>query len=228
MSNKFNNQYPRRQTSGDAAELNQVLGQDTVDAGAPVANEPAAESTETVSVLVGTISQNLAPNFDPPKKEVATPVPAPAAAVQKAPVSPEILRAVKALEMELVSYHEAMLPKKPIVPETGGIWQASLYATLTRVLDVADPESFKEQWRAILGYFHKYRGELFNSENMYRFASTWRGSPRDFKTYRQLVFLLIETADPKTRQANVRSIVLDRITIGLKPQGVVNLLNFYA
>jgi hypothetical protein len=152
--------------------------------------------------------------------------PAPAAVIhleQKAQA-----RIMKSVERDLVSYMEAVHPKQAVNDEAGGAWQGSLFQTLKRILGNPDPEAFKTEWNTLLAFFHKHRDEMFNENFMFRFQSTWKGSAKDYTTFRHLVYLAIRTANPQTRQKEARDIVLDRITQGLSAQASTNLVNYYS
>ena len=135
---------------------------------------------------------------------------------------------MKSVERDLASYMEAVHPKQSLTDEAGGAWQSSLFQTLKRILSNPEPETFKTEWNTLLAFFHKHADEMFNENFMFRFQSTWKGSAKDYTTFRHLVYLAIRTANPQTRQQEARDIVLDRIVQGLDAQGATNLVNYYS
>lgn len=140
----------------------------------------------------------------------------------------EEARIVKSVEMDLVTYMESVHPTKAMDPQAGADWQFSLLQTLKRVLGNKDPEVFKQQWRHLLAFFHQHADELFNENYMFRFQNHWKGSAKEFTTFRHLVFLAMTTANPQTRAEAVRSININRVVENLDAQSGTNLIAFYS
>ena len=131
------------------------------------------------------------------------------------------------VELDLISYAEAMGSNTAVVPEEGGRWQYSLFTSIKNVLNTADQNQFNKEWATILNFFHKNKNGIFNEKFLFRFAEHWTGSATEYTTARRLLFTLIQTADPKTRRTALASIKLDMVTEGLTEAQRVKLLNFY-
>lgn len=132
------------------------------------------------------------------------------------------------VELNLVSYTEAMDTSKPIDPEEGGKWQYNLYHTIMAVLNTEGQADFNQEWNTVLQHFFKNKDGIFNENHIYRFPHYWTGSASEFVIFRRIVFLIISTADPATRRKELSFIKLDVATEGLTEAQRNRLINFYA
>ena len=132
------------------------------------------------------------------------------------------------VELNLVSYTEAMDTSKSIDPEEGGKWQYNLYHTIMTVLNTEGQSDFNQEWNTILQHFFKNKDGIFNENYIYRFPHYWAGSASEFVIFRRIVFLLISTADPATRRKELSFIKLDVATEGLTEAQRNRIINFYA
>ena len=171
---------------------------------------------------------------------VSEPVAAAAPAAPEVPTVPAVKEELKAksktekgftpvykVEIDLISYAEAMDNKKSIVPEEGGKWQYSLYNTIKSVLGAKNQEDFNKEFNTILAFFLKNKDGVFNEKWIFRFPEQWPGSPNEFNFFRRIVYLIIQTADPKGRKKALEDINMEIVTQGL-PENQRNMLfNFY-
>lgn len=179
----------------------------------------------------GALAEPVLVEEEKPVQEKAVPVaaaPQPAKPTSPPPIKKEEARIVRGIELELINYLEAVHPSKIVSEQHGADWQYSLLKSLKKVLETPDPETFKTQWKHVLGFVHQHSQTLFNENYMYRFQNHWKGSAKEFTVFRHLTYLLMRTANPTTRTQNLRDIVLDRITSNLTPQAANNLLAFYS
>lgn len=130
------------------------------------------------------------------------------------------------LTNDLTGYIDAMRPNKSVTVEVGGGWQTMLFKTLKRVVENQDPEAFKAQWNFVLNVFNQNK-DLFNERYIYRFQAGFKGSAKDFQTFRYLTTLAMRTCNPQTRAKDIKDIVLERITSTLSPVAANNITSFY-
>lgn len=131
------------------------------------------------------------------------------------------------VELDLNSYAEAMDKKKAIVPEEGGKWQYSLYTTVKSILNAKTQEEFNAEWNTLLLFFNKNKEGIFNEKFIYRFPEQWPGSNNEFTSFRRIVYLIIQTADPKARKKGMAEINMTLVTEGLNEAQRNRLLAFY-
>lgn len=131
------------------------------------------------------------------------------------------------VQTQLVSYMEAMLPSKAIDPAEGGKWQYHLYSLFKQVLNANSQEEFNSQFNTILHFFRENKDSLFNHFYMTRFPEHFTGSDKEFKVFRSLAYLIIETCDVKTRKKNLEKINLETLTSELTEAEKQKLINFY-
>lgn len=142
----------------------------------------------------------------------------------KAPVTIGVSQ-VSDLEKKLVIYVEGM-NKKQDVHAIGKI-QHGLFLTLRGLLNKEDPEDFRKSWNALLSFANKNKEAAFNTDNAFRAAEAWPSSALEFTLFRRLMWVIMETANVKTRREAIKAISLKSLTEGLKEKERNNLLNFY-
>lgn len=136
-------------------------------------------------------------------------------------------RIVTKIESELTNYMEVMDPKKPIDPNVGAQWQYSLLQTMKSILNQPEFSVFAKEWTVLLNFFNKNKDEMFNENYMFRFPQNWTGSQTEFSQFRRLVFLAIQTADPKDRKKATSHMDMTKVTEGMTEAQASKLLNFY-
>lgn len=155
------------------------------------------------------------------EKEVVK-TPAPAVKTQQEGFTP-----VMKVQRDLVNYAEAMDNKKSIVPEEGGKWQYSLFSTIKEVLNAKDQEQFNREFNTALQFFHQNKDGIFNENFLFRFPEQWPGSSNEFTSFRRIVYVMIQTANAKTRKAELKHVNLELVVEGLSQAQRTKLLNFY-
>lgn len=131
------------------------------------------------------------------------------------------------VQLDLNNYAEAMDKKKSIVPEEGGKWQYSLFNTIKGVLNAKDQEEFNKEWNTALVFFHQNKDGIFNENFIFRFPAEWPGSQTEFTIFRRIVYVMLQTANAKTRKAALKDINLGMAVEGLTEAQRTKLLNFY-
>ena len=131
------------------------------------------------------------------------------------------------VELELSQYAEAMDKQKVVNPEEGGRWQYSLFNTIKSILNVPDQETFNKEWNTVLNYFNKNKDGIFNESFIFRFPQNWPGSPQEFTMHRRIVYTLIQTANPKTRNKAIAEINMSMVTEGMTEKQRNHLNAFY-
>ena len=131
------------------------------------------------------------------------------------------------VQLDLTNYAEHMDPKKSMVPEEGGKWQYGLFGTLKGVLNSKDQEEFNKAWNTALVFFHQNKDGMFNENFMFRFPEQWPGSATEFTSFRRIIYLMIATANAKTRKSELKHINMELVVEGLNQAQRSKLLNFY-
>lgn len=232
--------------SGEALTIEQAPSTPVVSE-APVEgfNEPAAARGLTPTVLhveeAGLYEkpQDKEAQWGEFQKLVATEVQpaAPSAVVQSASapaavapfpnLTPKEVKTMRNIESQLNNYAAAMDPKQPTTQEDQGRWSYTLFQLIRSTLVSTPEESFRAEWAAILGYFQKNAENIFNENFLFRAPHHWTGSDAEFATFRRIAYVLIETANPQTRQKALARLNLERATVGLPEAGRNRLLSFY-
>lgn len=133
------------------------------------------------------------------------------------------------VEQELTIYQEKMLGK--LTQEEVGKVQYGLFNTMRGILGKEDFEAARQDWNTLLKFANNNsdaKTGAFNEYHMFRGAETWPGSPVEYTIFRRLSWLVIQTADPKTRKANANSVNLNTIVSAMKQNEITNLINFYS
>lgn len=164
-----------------------------------------------------------------PAAEPAAEAAAPAVAQPKASVSQpqKGFKPVYKVELELTGYAEAMDKKNVMVPEVGGKWQYSLFKAIKSTFAAATQEAFNSEFNTILSFFNKNKDGIFNEKFIFRFPENWPGSPNEYTQNRRLVYLIIQTADPKARRKALDEINMEMVAEGLQEDQKQKLFNFY-
>lgn len=206
-------------TTDSSADAEQEMEHDSAD----LASEDAGSTAEQTEAAVTQDTQPAAaapaaakPTEDVKDKSAAKPTP-----------QPEGFTPVFKVELDLNNYAEAMAKAKAINPEEGGKWQYSLYATLKAALNAPDQETFNKEWSTILNFFHKNKSGIFNENYIFRFPAQWPGSATEFTSFRRVVYMLIQTADPKTRTRALRDINMELVCEGMSQVQRNHLFSFY-
>lgn len=203
-----------------------------------VETNPKSEETQDHTEEVTTETQNnVEVTSQDSREEVTTSTPAVIETPQAAPVevksapviqSEKGFKPVYKIEANLIGYSEAMAIGKPITPEEGGKWQYSLYKTILGVLNNQNAEEFKAEMQTLLQYFFQNKDNIFNEKFIYRFPAQWPGSQTEFNLYRRVVFVLIQTANPKTRAKEAGKLNLEKAAEGMTEDQKNKFINFFS
>lgn len=200
-----------------------------------VAKEVAEEVVEPPSVVETTTEDTASINTTREELEVSAkeaPIPKvakePSTVNKKNTTSEKGFTPVYKVEFALNNYMEAMDVTKIINPNEGARWQYSLLTTIKDVLNAPSQEEFNKEWNTILNFFNKNSKVPALTENfIFRFPSEWVGSQSEYKIFQHLVYLIVNTHDPKTRKKNILDINLDVMTEGLTMEQKNKIINFY-
>ncbi len=204
---------------------------DTPDESVEEVNQPVtSEEPLTVDDHKDPVLYESEP-FNPPGRGMVQSIKVHRDFVEVSPVSvPEPEKGfvpVKSIQTDLISYVEAMDPKKSVNPAEGGRWQYSLFNSLITVLNNKDQTKFNQEWNTVLGEFVKHQNGVFGENFVFRFPAEWTGTPNQFTTFRRLVTLIISTANPQTRTKALAQINLDLVTRFMSENQKTRLINFY-
>lgn len=109
----------------------------------------------------------------------------------------------------ILSYVRYMSPTTPNTPETGGQWQATLYHTLTGIINRGCGE-----WNTFYGVFLQIVNALktnhvFKATMINRFLEEAPLTASDRRAFTRLMHVFVTTSDPATRSLSVRQVNLD-------------------
>lgn len=127
---------------------------------------------------------------------------------------------------QLTDYNKAMGPSQPIDSVTGAKYQKRLYNIMIDALrfPMAD---FIRIWDALLTFVHKHRTESFKIPGPFRFPESIPMTRRESKNFQRLILLVVKTANPATRAANLRQLSLDSTVQDLTGAQADKLRAFY-
>ena len=131
------------------------------------------------------------------------------------------------VELELTGYAEAMDKKNTMVPEQGGKWQYNLFKAIKSCFAAASQDVFNAEFGTVVNFFQKNKDGIFNEKFIFRFPENWPGSPNEYTQNRRLVYLIIQTADPKTRKKALEQINMEMVAEGMTEAQKQMLFNFY-
>lgn len=186
--------------------------------------EQTSEETSTSNQDVSLVEET---NKTQVVHQVSTPSPEKKVSSQPSTQKTEGFTPVFKIELDLNNYAEAMDKTKAINPEEGGRWQYSLFNTIKSILNAADQETFNKEWTTLLNYFNKNKDGIFNENFIFRFPQNWPGSPQEFTMHRRIVYTLIQTANPKTRNKTIADINMAMVTEGMTQAQRNHLNAFY-
>ena len=207
----IDNTSAETQEGQQPAETSQSTEQTTQDTSVPEQSVEHVEENKETQVV----------------HKVSTPSPDKKVSHQSSTQKPEGFTPVFKIELDLNNYAEAMDKTKAINPEEGGRWQYSLFNTIKSILNVPDQETFNKEWNTVLNYFNKNKDGIFNENFIFRFPQNWPGSPQEFTMHRRIVYTLIQTANPKTRNKVIADINMSMVTEGMTEKQRNHLNAFY-
>lgn len=143
-------------------------------------------------------------------------------------VDKEGSKAQKSLVANLERYMEKMKPGMPVNNDEGARNQYQLWRTIQSVIENSSPEEFNKLWYIVLVYFKNFRTGALGERYVFRFSEYWIQSEEDLATFQRILNLIILTADPSTREKNLKQVSLPRtLEKGLTDFGRQRLLSFY-
>lgn len=131
------------------------------------------------------------------------------------------------IELELTNYAEAMDKKNTIVPEEGGKWQYTLFKTIKSCFAATSQDVFNAEFNTIINFFQKNKDGIFNEKFIFRFPENWPGSQNEYTQNRRLLYLIIQTTDPKTRKKVLEQINMEIVAEGMTESQKQMLFNYY-
>lgn len=225
MSNKNRNQQQQRQPGStkpaEATQAQQEQTQVTEQEQANAAIEGAADQAQDSQAPEAAAENTAAPVVQDTKPAEAPKAKAPVTQTQKG------FKPVYKVELELVGYAEAMDKAKTVVPAEGAKWQYALYKAIKNTFLAKSQEDFNNEFNTILSFFNKNKDGIFNEKFIFRFPENWPGSQNEYTQNRRLVYLIIQSADPKNRKKSLESINMEMIAEGMTEPQKQMLFNFY-
>ncbi|MDH2154349.1 hypothetical protein [Stenotrophomonas sp. GD03657] len=133
---------------------------------------------------------------------------------------------IVAMLNQLEAYNDAMKPGAPISSEEGARWQKRLFNIFMDCLRQKD-EAFVRTWDALLQYVHRKHDESFKMPLPSRFPEYIALTKDEARNFHRLVYLIVRTANPKTRALHLTQIHLDTVLQGLRGSQADSLRDFY-
>lgn len=231
MSNK-NRGNQQRQSTGTAkppAETTEVqqdqtnlnVEQDQTNAAAEQASETGTDQAQETTAQE-TAAAPVVQETKPAEAEAAKAQPKSSQSQPQKGFKP-----VYKVELELTGYAEAMDKAKPMVPADGGKWQYSLFKAIKSIFLAKSQEDFNNEFNTVLSFFNKNKDGVFNEKFIFRFPENWPGSQSEYTQNRRLVYLIIQTADPKGRKKALDQINMEMVAEGMTEAQKQMLFNFY-
>ena len=137
----------------------------------------------------------------------------------------------KNLASNLNTYLERMSKGVPHEPKDGLMYQKSLFAVVTNVLNTADHALFKKRWALLLEFALMQRTHVFADDMIARYLNAWDDSEKKFNTFVALLMVIKDTCDPKAKDTISKRVdfnkILNNDNILLSPVATSNLVKFY-
>lgn len=228
MSKNRNQQRSSTGTAGPKPEVKAPEQQEQQQEQLQQQEQQSAEATgnqESTAEQTSAQEQTATPAVESKPAEAV----APAVAQPKASVSQHQkgFKPVYKVELELSGYAEAMDKKNTMVPEVGAKWQYSLFKAIKSIFNAATQEAFNNEFNTVLSFFNKNKDGIFNEKFIFRFPENWPGSQNEFTQNRRLIYLIMQTADPKARRKALDEINMEMVAEGLTEPQKQMLFNFY-
>lgn len=111
----------------------------------------------------------------------------------------------KANVAELAEVVDRLMLPKPVTQEHGVLAQRKMWAVIQNTLR-SQGALFNINLSMVLGLIHEYRESVFADEYVFRFHESLPLSSNELRSFRQVMVLLKEVADPATRKANAKTV----------------------
>lgn len=136
----------------------------------------------------------------------------------------------KSLIVSIENYMREMAPGIPMDNDKGARFQHTLWKTIYQVVENVPVDEFRKCWNIILSYFNNYkeRKSVFNERYVFRFSEYWVWPEDELSAFQRTLNILILTANPETRNQELRHVDLDRsLELGYSDEGRQRIINFY-
>lgn len=158
------------------------------------------------------------PKVEVPKKQEPKPQPKPVPVVGTS--------MTQDVEQKLIIYVDKM--SSDIEDKEVGKVQYGFFQLLRSILKDTNADSAHSKWNALLRFANKNSHNVFNEMVAFSSPQNWPGSNVEFSIFRRVMWVILQTKDPKTRRANVATCLSDKTVEGLTQVERNNLLNFYS
>lgn len=195
--------------------------------------EPVDIVTDDATQEETVVTEQIEVKVEPVPVPTQTPTQAPTVAPSPLPIQIQQTSTqqgnnlVKSTQVDLISYIEAMDPKKPINPKEGGRWQYSLFTIIRNTLNTDDQELFNQLWNSILIEAYKQKDAVFSENFVFRFPAEWPGTSNEYTSFRRLITLINMSANPQTRRQEVANLNIQKVTEFLTQAQHAKIVNFY-
>jgi hypothetical protein len=141
---------------------------------------------------------------------------------------PALSSTIVILVSRLEQYAENMAAGKPVPVEKGAQYQKQLMDIILLTLKLPDSD-FYIAWEELLKVIHRFRNGAFHEGRVFRFLAAMPLEDKQRRYFKNLVSLMINTADPAGRRVALKTINLEAAAHGVPVAQVSERLTaFYA
>lgn len=133
---------------------------------------------------------------------------------------------LSSLELSLANYNTKMTAN--ISNDEVAQVQLGFLRLLRGILNSNNQEEVSRKWNTVLNFANKNKEGAFSEYNLFKGAANWTGSQTEFNILRHLAWLIIQTANPKTRLNLNGSIDLSKVIVDMTETERNSLINFYS
>lgn len=132
-------------------------------------------------------------------------------------------------------FEQGLKPRTPVTPDEAFSTQWEFLQHLRWLLE-KDFEEFRPAYNALLVYVYRHLGQnnasnysALSQYNTDRHLDSWKRGQDSCNAYSNFMTLLRNTSNPRTRNSDIKKIVLDRVAPNfISEKGLSNLKAFYA
>jgi hypothetical protein len=131
------------------------------------------------------------------------------------------------LESYLINFIETTSVEAILTPEEIARAQFGLFNKIKSIFSSRDQEDFNKKFKAVLSFFNKSDDKELSLNFIFRHPYAWPGSKTEYDIFRRMIYLIVETANPKNRKKALEGISLEKVSEGLSQKEKEMLVNFY-
>lgn len=91
----------------------------------------------------------------------------------------------------------------------------TFYKELRNILKSRSQELFNRRWNKVLEVARREADTVFNFYVIYKGGDAWAAGQLDYTIYKRMCLLILNTCDPAIRERKLKSMVMEKVTVGL-------------